>query len=279
MFGVSAVTLGLLWVLLILAGCGEKPRQDPIAARVGDQSITRSQLQYLYGLPVPVDSLDTPALEEAARDWVQKKILIQEAQRRGLDQDSLYLARMDNLRQELLVGLLYERTASLQDLDTTAVLEEYNSHHSEYLVSSDQIDLVYVLVPSRETANEVRQSLQDGVNLAQILAADETLTGQAVGWVGQGDLDPAIARAAFALVPGGVSYPQKRDDGRYVVLQARQRRLEGTVKAIGEVFLEVHNRLRLNKQAQAEKFLRDSLWTAYKPQIFVASGAKPQDQE
>jgi hypothetical protein len=268
--GIGQFVLTILGSLLILTGCGgKKPEADPVVARVGMSSATRSQLQTWYSLPVSSDSAAAPALEEAARDWAMKEILVQETLRRGLDQDTLFLARMQNLRRELLVGLLNERAAAALAVDSSEVIEEYNKNRTEYLVPADQVDLVYILAPSREAAGETRQFLQNGLTLAGILAANPSLTGQAVGWVSQNDLDPVLARAVFALVPGGISYPQKRDDGRYVLLQARQRRLEGTVKSLDEIYGEVYTRILMRKQAEAEKALRDSLWATYRPQISI----------
>jgi hypothetical protein len=236
-------------------------------------------LQSRYSLPAQGDSGGAPALEEAARDWAAQEILVQEALKFRLNQDTLFLSRLENLRRELLIRELYDNYSTALKVDSAETIEEYSGHHAEYVTAADQVDLVYLLTPSRESSNLARKSLLEGMSLPRLLATDESLTGQAVGWVSSSDLEPSTARAAFSLVPGGVSYPQKRDDGRYLVLQVRQRRMGGTVRPLEEVFDEIRAHLLLRKQADAERALRDSLWTVYKPQILINPSADMTGQK
>jgi hypothetical protein len=236
--------------------------------------VTRIQLQSRYSLPAPEDSNAASALEEAARDWASQEILVQEALKLRLDQDTLFQSRLENLRRELLVRALNDHYGSNLNVDSAEVVEEYNGHHTEYVTAADQVDLIYLLTTSRESSNQARKSLLEGLSLPNLLASDESLSGQAVGWVSATDLEPTTARAAFSLVPGGISYPQKRDDSRYLILQVRQKRMGGTVRPLEEVFSEIRGHLLLQKQAEAERALKDSLWTVYKPQITLNSGAE-----
>lgn len=262
--------------MLILAGCGKGAPDDPLVARLGDASISQRQLRERYGLPeFPQGKADTTgtaaAWEEAARDWALREILLREAQKRRLDQDTVFLSRMENLRAEILVNLLYERSVSSIPVDSSEIVEEYNSHRQEYISTSDQVDLVYLQAPTRELANQARKALQEGSELADVLGINESLSGEAVGWVSSQDLNAEIAKAVFNLVPGGISYPLKRDAGGYIVLQCRQRRWQGTLLPIEEVYDEIRMKVLQRKRMEAEKELRDSLWSVYKPEILVTT--------
>jgi peptidyl-prolyl cis-trans isomerase C len=263
-------------LILGLAGCGEPSGEDRVVARVGDREITLSQLRERYGLAAAdsgTEERGISGLEEAARDWAAREILLQEAHQRGLEQDSSFLAHLEALRQDLLINLLTLRYAGLSEPDSSEVAEEYDVHREEYAATQDQIELTYVLAPEREAANLARRRMTEELDLEEVLASHESLTGAELGWVSPGDLNPAVSKTAFGLVPGGVSYPQKQDDGSYLILQCRRRRYQGTIRPLVEVYEEIHTRLLLQRQSEAEKAFNDSLWAVYRPEIRLGAGA------
>lgn len=215
------------------------------------------------------DSAATARLDEAARRWALEEILIQEARRQGLDQDSLFVSRMENLYRDVLINLLYETTAASITVDSEEIHREYEQHRGEYAVGSDQVDLLYISAPTRELANQARTELQNGTELGEILALNDQLYGEKVGWVSEDDLNRPIANLAFALVPGGISYPMKQEQGGYAVLQCLQRRQAGTIMPLEEMQEEIRGRIFLSKRLMVEKALRDSLWAVYNPQILL----------
>lgn len=263
----------LILVLTVLSGCSGGSDANRPAARVGRAVVTRGELAALYGLPVIESSKATLSneqrYEEAARKWVDNEILVQEARRRGLDRDSLYQARLENLNRELLISLLCDQNSSTVQVDSLEILTCYQEHRPEYVTAGDQIDLLYVIAPTRDLANEVRHALQNDSSLTDIITSDDRLVGETTGWIGYHELDPNLAKAAFSLVPGGISYPLKHNDSGYIVLRCLQRRSEGTTLPLEEVYGTIHSRLLLHKQRMAEKTLRDSLWKAYNPVIYV----------
>ena len=232
--------------------------------------ILRNDLQKAYGLPaITSDSSSVRAWETAARDWALKEILLQEAGKRRLGQDSLFMARLADLHDALIIQLLYEKAALPGEVDSAEVIAEYGQNLREFVSTADQIDLTYLEAPTREAANEARRTMQSGDDLTSILEQNKSLRGQALGWVKYEDLSPEVAKAAFSLVPGGISYPLKREQGGYIVLQCRQRRSQGTILPLEEVYDDIHDRIKLRKQADAEWTLRDSLWSAYRPEINI----------
>ncbi len=250
-----------------------------MVAKVGEKSITKRELAMQYGLPFADSSskdsaeaaLLTSRWEEAARDWVSREILLQEAQKRNLEQDQLFQQRIGRLKEAMLINRLYEMAAQDLQVDSAEVRADYGEHYAEYVSAADQIDLLYVLAPSRELANQARKSLQGGAPLDQVLTLSNELTGEHVGWVKAMELEPGIARAAFALPTSGLSYPQKRPDDQYIVLKCLQKRPEGAVLPLEEVYEQIRTHLVLNKQAEVEKALRDSLWSVYHPEIKLPS--------
>lgn len=273
------VTL-LILALTVLSGCTGGTEADRPAAKVGRAVVTRGELAAMFGLPIIESSegnlSNEQRYEEAARKWIDDEILVQEARRRGLDRDSLYQAKVENLNRELLISLLCDQNSSTVQVDSTEILTYYQEHRPEYVTAGDQIDLLYVIAPTRDLANEVRHALQNDSSLTDIITQNDQMVGETTGWIGYQDLESNLAKAAFSLVPGGISYPLKHDDSGYIVLQCLQRRSEGTTLPLEEVYETIHSRLLLHKQRAAEKALRDSLWKTYNPVIYV--GAENQSE-
>lgn len=272
------------WLLLIGAflivftsliwGCTNRTEEGQVVATVGNQSITIDDLIIHYGLDQNLfgheGEIDPELLQEAARRWATEQILIQEAVKRNLDRDQLFNDQMENLRKGILIDMLYDDITRTISVDSLEIQREYEEHRGEFVTPHDQIDLMYVLAPNRNLADRTRRELQTGKNLEEVLTLDDQLTGDEIGWVMEKDLNIKIAKAAFALVPGGISYPLKYDTGSdYIVMVCRQRRQAGTVLPLDEVETKVREQILLRKKTQLEKALRDSLWTAYNPRILV----------
>ena len=262
---------GWPWALILLfAGCTGNAPDDQVVARVGETVILREDLQRAYQLPTrAADTSSVRAWEDAARDWAIREILLQEAAKRQLEQDSLFRARIADLRDELLIQRLYEKAAQPGEIDSAEVLDEYNRSLGEFVTPADQVDLAYLQAPAREAADAARRALQAGEDLSAVLNQNEALRGQILGWVNYGDLSPDIAKAAFSLLPGAISYPLKYEKGGYLVLHCRQRRVQGTILPLEEVFDQIRDRIKLRQQADAEWTFRDSLWKAYQPEIKI----------
>lgn len=263
--------LAPLWLLLF--GCRGRSVDDPVVARLSTAMITRNRLLEEYGLTERAQVADSSfqaAFQDAARNWALREILIQEATKRRLDSDSVFQRRMENLRSEMLINRLYEIIASGIEADSQEVEQEYSNNRDEFACPADQIDLIYIIAPTRETAAEARRLLQEGRELSAILSEVPNSYGDTPGWIAETDLNPKIARSAFSLSPGAVSYPQKRDEGGYIVLQCRQRRFQGTVLPIEEVYDDIKERVLVRIRDEREQALRDSLWNAYQSQLWIA---------
>lgn len=264
----------LLVLVSLVWGCKSRTEDSQLAAIVGNRSITIEDLIQQYGLDQNLfladGQVDPELVREAARRWATEQILIQEAVKRNLDQDQFFIDQLENLRKGILIAMLYDQMTKSISVDSLEIQQEYETHRAEFITAHDQIDLMYILAPNRNLADRVRRELQAGKSYDEVLAFDNQFSGEEVGWVMEKDLNPKIAKAAFALVPGGVSYPLKYDTGSdYIVMVCRQRRQAGTVLPLSEVETKVQEQILLRKKTQTEKTYRDSLWAAYNPRILV----------
>jgi len=263
----------------MMFGCKSKRVENPVLARVGGEVLLRSDLVAERGLQgiESGSSTTTTTLQKAAEQWAMNEILIQEATKRRLDQDSLFQIELARIRDNMTIQALYAELEKSIKISDDEIAEEYDLNRQNYTTPLDQVDLVYILCPSRESARKARIELQNGTELSAILSEDYQLQGEEIGWVAEQDLNAQIADVAFALVPGGISSPIQFDQKQYIVIQCRQRRQSGTVLPLEEVEKTIRQHLFTEKKLKTEKALRDSLWVAYSPEIYLNTNDSDSD--
>ncbi|TKJ41859.1 hypothetical protein CEE37_04635 [candidate division LCP-89 bacterium B3_LCP] len=272
--GAAGIFLLLLLLIPLVISCGKKADDKPPIATVKNSSVSEADLISRYNLEEFISNsagkVSSEMLREAARKWAFEQILMQEGDKLNLDQDQLFNERLAAIRREMLIQSLYDHYTMRVSVDSTEIRNEYDANRTVYSTASDQIYFLYVITPDREQAQEVRRSLQSGAEISEAIATDDSFTGEETGWIEKSDLDSEIAKTAFSLLPGGISYPLKlKGDAGYIVMMCRERRQSGTVLPLEEVYKKIHQRLLSRKRINAEIALRDSLWAVYKPQINV----------
>ena len=151
-------------LLLSLAHCGERTDAPEHVARVGDQYLRPNELhEALQQLPAEMDS--TAARHQVIRQWTTTALLYQEAQRRGLANDSAVKKRLEESRRSVLVNaLLGEFYDEMPDTSSTEAMRNYFERHRKALRYSVPHVRVRHLSTRREAeARTAHQRLQQAI--------------------------------------------------------------------------------------------------------------------
>lgn len=144
----------------------------------------------------------------------------------------------DTLREIVRISLLQEQ-AIAEDMDITEedLQEEYDRQNTE-------ISAQHILVEDQETANEVKEQLDDGADfdeLAQEYSTDPSAeNGGDLGFFSAGDMVPEFEKAAFSMEEGEISDPVQSQFGYHIIKVNEIREKE---ESIGE-FEDVKEDLR-----------------------------------
>lgn len=121
----------------------------------------------------------------------------------------------DELREIIRISLLQE-AAIAEDIEITEedLEEEYNRQNTE-------IDAQHILVADEETANEVKQKLDDGEDFAD-LAAEYSTDGSAedggnLGYFSTGEMVPEFEDAAYSMEADEISDPVQSQFGFHII--------------------------------------------------------------
>lgn len=122
----------------------------------------------------------------------------------------------DQLRETLRATLLQEK-AAVKDVEVTE--EEVQEYYDNY---QPRIKARHILVEDEETANEVKQKLDDGGNFEELATEYSKDPGSAanggdLGWFGQGQMVAEFEEAAYALDVDEISAPVQSQHGFHVI--------------------------------------------------------------
>ena len=121
----------------------------------------------------------------------------------------------DDLRDQIYPAVLQEK-ALMEEVDITdeELKEEYESRKTE-------IKAQHILVDDEETANEVKEKIDNGEDFAE-LAEEYSTDGSAenggdLGYFSKGDMVPAFEQAAFDMEVDEVSDPVQSQHGFHII--------------------------------------------------------------
>lgn len=267
--GIVLAVLALLAVF-VLSGCPSEQQSLPpdVVARVNGENITQPELRRVLADLSDLQARDGDSDSEsdaeqletrALKSLVQRRLLLQEAQRRnifvssdeydsalmelrarfpdlasfgiwmrqrGLDDSSL----IATVRDDLLVTRV--TAALVQDVRVSATeIEEYYAAHEEDMKIGEEVRLRMIAVNSREAAEQILNALGEGEDFAglarQLSLGTRAADGGDTGWVNPQNLAPAVRQAVAEMHDGEALGPVEAKPGEFLVIGFAGRRYAG----------------------------------------------------
>ena len=192
-------------------------------ARVGDWTITIEEFnERLKALKEVLPEQDMQSLETQGlilEELIRQQLLVEEAEKTGLDKEKNIMAALEEFRRTLLVR---ELAAKLTEKITVSEdeMKNFYEQNKDLLVNPAQWRLSEIVVSEQAKANEILIELLKGGDFAQ-LAQQNSIgkTAQQGGDLGvlQQPPFPGMASAAAPLGEGEVSSVFKGPEGYYIV--------------------------------------------------------------
>ena len=128
---------GLLIFCFILAGCsrGTEGGDRHVVGRVNNYKMTIEDLKYELK-NIPYDETKLLETEEGRKEYfdrlLEKELLLQEAQRQGLDREKDFMRSIENYWEQALLKLLLERKSK----EISGLVHVYDNEIEEYYRNS-----------------------------------------------------------------------------------------------------------------------------------------------
>ncbi len=266
-----------LWLVaaLAVAACGSDPASvdGAVVARLGDARLTEGDLAEALGdAPAGLDS--ATAREQVVEQWIQRELLVQEARKRGLDDDPAVRRRLaEDERATLEAAALDAHFAESPSRPTEAELEAYyQANRAGLALREPYVRLRHLRVANPSRAAQARAALDRALDspypdslfalVAREFADDPrgaaSLAGEYVSQSRLLSLDQALGERVAALPAGGTVavVPVGRT---FHVVQVVDRVPAGTVPPFRLLRDELAERLAVQRRRAAQAQLLQQL--------------------
>jgi peptidyl-prolyl cis-trans isomerase C len=186
---------------------------------------------------------------------ISSELIVQEAQKAGMDKQADYLAKQDLMSRELLVNTYLQDYIKKNPIDDATLKAEYDKFKAA--VGDKEYKASHILVKTEQEAKDVIAQLAKGGDFAKI-AKDKSLDsskdkGGDLGWFSPASMVRPFSDAVMKLQKGlYTTVPVQTQFGWHVI------KLEDTRTAQPPAFDKVKDEIRNNLQKQQlEKLVAD----------------------
>jgi hypothetical protein len=183
-----------LAVGLLIAGCGKQEERKDIVAHIGTRAIDKKELDRSYALHPQWKKGQTELQSYLTQidELIAQKIFAQEAEKSGMDRDSLMESYLDFLKQKEMIKGLYRR----QVREKVKVDEAEARRMYEWM--KKKVDFEYVFTPDSAQCGAVTRQLA-GKGISEIvLPQDSSVKAGKREGVQVGSVAPELERMLFA---------------------------------------------------------------------------------
>jgi len=213
--------VGLLW---LLPGCPTPSPESPALAVVNGKTITQSEFDLRWAeLPEPrrMHYNREGGKRRFLDDLITRELLLQEAERLGVERGQRLRERLVELRERLILDELTQQVAGSAEA-TDEELDAYVAAHREVLPGDAEIRTARIVVDSPALAKNLKRQLDHGGDFAKLAARFSTdkasrMHGGDLGVFHVGTAAPEIETAILSLKTGMISEPIKTESGYHLV--------------------------------------------------------------
>jgi len=251
--------VGFVAALVACSGCGGTGGEDKdgngIVAMINDYELRVSDFKDETGFAGTGKYLsDDPvkAKQDILEEIINKKILVQEAERENLDKEKDFMKGIERYwEQSLIRALLRKKMTELSEGITVSDDEII----AEYIRMQLRINANIVIVDEKIAAENLASSKEKYDEVKQSLKTKGSIIQEKTGWWEVGDLSGTLEKVLFSLEPGQTSYVVP-ENGNWVVMRVFDK---GTVEI--EPFADMRsfiyeNILKRKKKQSLEKWIR-----------------------
>jgi peptidyl-prolyl cis-trans isomerase C len=248
-------------------------KTGPVLAEVGGEVITVDEFQSeLRSLPEYTRTrMDTAEQKRKHLDkMIDEILLLQEAERRGLDQDEEIQAKVERYRRRLITESLYREVAQERSKVGEEEIQAYYREHKDRFMQPERIRArqILILVPpnagpdkekeARKKAEEALRRVKGGEDFAEV--AKQMSEGPAasrggdLGYFSRGRMVPEFEEVAFSLKNVGDTSDLLRTKFGYHIIE-----LTGREPAQELSLDEVRDRIVRQLESTKRREIRQSL--------------------
>lgn len=254
-----SIFVGLLGLVLFGASCQQSTnnQSENVLARVGSDYLTMQQATAaIPDFVLAEDSVN--ALYRYREDWIRRQLLLQEANRLGLNQKKEIREKLQKARQEVLREALKDYVIQTSENDIQITDNEarsyYQANKDKFELDEDFVQFRHMKTETIRAARAARQDLLDGVPWPEVarqyannpeVAINESKQYWPISMAAQG-VD--IMHRYLTIIGQSEISPIQRVDGVYHFVQLMDKRTEGEQPDLDWLIEQIKDWMILNKR-------------------------------
>jgi peptidyl-prolyl cis-trans isomerase C len=209
---------------MLLTSCTPPP-EDPVLALVNGRQITQSEFDIRWS--ELADATRARYEKEGGKrrfldELITRELLMQEARKKGLDQDETIRERTQRYKEQLILDELLKDTIKAKIELSKEELDAYYEKHARELLTPLKVSVSQMILPNFPAAKDLEKQVNQGGDFgkfAQRYSIDgkTKANGGDLGPYRKGLVIPEVDEVIHTLKPGMVSAPIKADAGYYLV--------------------------------------------------------------
>jgi peptidyl-prolyl cis-trans isomerase C len=228
MYRIFTITTRIAAALMLVAAVpGFALAQEAEAiATVNGVIVPKSRFDLLVTSQTSQGQQDTPAFREELREiMITREVLVQEAERREMDQSEAYKTQLDAMEQQLLISMLFNELIIELEPGEEAMRAEYERIKAENeKMGEKQYHVRHILVEDEALAIEIIEQLNAGADFTALAEEHSSDTGSReaggdLGWAEAGRYVKPFAEAVVALGKGATSQEPVQSDYGYHIIE------------------------------------------------------------
>ena len=220
--------LALLLTGVLLSGCGSSGK---VAAVVNGRVITVKDLESRISNMNPSARASVSSQKGRLLDqMIVESILLQEAEKRGLDRDAEVRRLLQEAQKQILVGRLLEILRKEKEKESPVADEQiaqfYEANKANF-IQPESYRASHILAADEAAAKKALDRIKAGESFAKVaeeLSTDPSKShGGDIGFFSKGQVIPEFEEACLKLKPGEMSGVVKTPLGYHIILLAEQK--------------------------------------------------------
>lgn len=204
-----------------------------VVATVAGEPVYQSELnETVDQFKGQFDQLSEEQLKAVAlSSLIDMKLIVADAEAKGLDETDAFKKRMDQAREQELYNAYFDE--EIGNKITDDMLQARYDEEIAKAPKQDEVHARHILVDTKEEAEDIIKQLDDGADFAEL--AKEHSTGPSgekggdLGYFGKGQMVPEFEEVAFALEPGQHTEEPVKTQFGYHVIEVEDKREKAPV--------------------------------------------------
>jgi peptidyl-prolyl cis-trans isomerase C len=246
------------------AEAGKKEQKGQVIAEVNGAVITTDDFKKeLAILPPYLKQMAETAdgRKEMLDSMVVRELVMQDAQKEGLDKSKEVADRMEDMKKRVIVEAYLKKKVEQSVNISDAELQKFYDKNKDKFKAGDQVRASHILVKTEKEAQDVLAQLKGGAkfeDLAKKYSTDPAAAkGGDLGWFGKGNMIPEFEQVAFSMKEGDVSGVVKTKFGFHIIKVTGKR--PAGILPFAEVKEQLKASLMPEKQQEVFKKVKDDL--------------------